>query len=202
MKLLIQLLILTFFSFSSFANSETFNCKITNFGNISKGEKTWIPNNFILNPNEKYIELNGNEKINAELKTYTKTRLEMIHHREGTYGVSKMKTPSAKYTYTYLPLIDKVSLIVRMSGFVPIGPVMGSCLIKKSEKTLNSQSNTTKKIQSTNLKENSSNSSFNSNLNSSSSKNNLNDAKFECSDIGYKKGTEKFADCVMKLIEK
>ena len=51
------------------------------------------------------------------------------------------------------------------------------------------------------VEQNSSTSSINSNLNSSSTNSKLNNAKLECADIGYKKGTEKFADCVMKLIE-
>tara|TARA_B100000401_G_C52442811_1_gene548172 strand:+ start:68 stop:586 length:519 start_codon:yes stop_codon:yes gene_type:complete len=172
---------------------------------MSKSLKTWFPKKFILYPNEPSIQIDTKEwyqKYNAEVKTHTKTRLEMIFYdSDATLATSGLKAETNKYSITYLPLIDKVNVIMHTPGYLPAGPVSGTCNIKKSSIGSATNSNNSNNTNST-LNNQSSSSSFNSNLNTSTSNSRLNNAKLECEDIGYIKGTEKFADCVMKLIDK
>ena len=241
-------LFLVLISTHTFASNNSYHCEITTFGSMSKAEKSWIPEKFILYPNEKSIQLNSKnwyKKYHAEVAIFTETRLEMnFYDDDSTYETSKQKSDTNKYNILYLPLINKVNIKMFSSGFRPIGPAFGKCEIKTTKKTTSSNSNDStsnmmsafsdkyicqtattilnqKRIWANNVDNyiseakkrnlncsvgelvelNASSSSINSNLNSSSTNSKLNNAKLECADIGYKKGTEKFADCVMKLIE-
>ena len=159
----------------------SFVCEITNWGNNNSSLSSWLPGTFTLNPDEKTITANIVKRDNvfdANLTVYTPTRLEMWFMLDGAILSTGQKSVPHKFSFTYLPLINKLIFIRHTSGYLPSSPANGKC--KKVEITKTSTIN-----QPT--------------LNTNSTK--IEVAKKECSDIGYKKGTEKYADCVMKLIE-
>ncbi len=152
-KINLIIFILITFSFNSFAsNTNNYHCELTIWGSMSKNLKTWFPKKFFLYPNEPSIQIDINEwyqKYNAVVKTHTKTRLEMVFYdSEATLATSKLKSETNKYSITYLPLVDKVNVIMRTPGYLPAGPVYGTCDIKtssigsatKSKKSNNSNS--------------------------------------------------------------
>ena len=219
-KYFIILFIINLYPNISFSLS--YDCEIVHWGSTSKNLKTWLPERFILNPDDKNITVNTPnwyKTYPAEIIVKSKTRLELFFYDNEASTSSGQKSDTNKYVFTYLPIPNKVVLTMHTPGYLPTKPVSGKCKelsigVTKKSSTSNSQNQNSSDFNTSTRDPNpviflenellygekfEFPSQEDEYLNNSESK--IDKAKKDCSEIGYKIGTEKFADCVMKLIE-
>ena len=121
----------------------------------------------------------------AEIIINSDSRLEIFFYDSEAEYESGQKSETNKYSFTYLYKPNKVVMTMHTPGYLPTNPVTGKCKVKTLNNNLSPRIPTSKKIQK-----------------DLQNKTKLEISKKECSLIGYKIGTEKYADCVMQLMEK
>lgn len=183
------IIFLTFFLIPYFAYSEglKLECTLKDYNAVNRSYspsviKSWVPENqtHIINVDKSSfwnnLGIDGVVKINNTKKINIKYE----YKYKGSSG------QWAKFDFLYFKTTKKVSIGLIFPGYQPVGDIWGSCIeIKSVTKKLMEKSENKNKI-----------------INSVSTINNKTEpAEIKCKELGFKKGTENFGNCVLKLID-
>ena len=181
---------LFFLCSSSIQAAEFFDCTIDNYKNLNGyGEEfamSWVP------PRQahefdgsvmKMVEPSTGWVSSSLKKTSNKLSWKYEHFVEP-------KGPEMTYLYDYFFNNDKIAIQVRFKGYNDLRTMWGICYRQQvSNEAGANNTNTQSPSSVAPLKA------------TTDPSDKLDEAKAQCLEIGYSKGTEKFADCVMKLID-
>ena len=161
-------------------------CETTDYGQSKyplDWSKSWIPENY--SAIIKNGAIVGSRGENGRVLRATKERIEFIFDED-----ADTRHDGGYVKGTYFRTNGKITARVEFrGGYKASGPIWGQCNEEYLSET-ESLNTPTINIEQTKKNEKSSEKNLS-----------LDEAKKECSSIGYKPKTEKYADCVMKLVD-
>ena len=183
------------FSYANPLGNTTLDCKMTRYDIGNELEtytsyglntiKSFIPSNYIL-----HFTTKGNRYKKYEIEV-TKNTQDKIYFQYYTKDKSHMHDYLSFRPWKHIYFKQTKVLNVSFEMASESMDIWGKCIAKTAKTLTTSKSKINQKLKTIS----------NSNKKTNKLSNKTRDAEDKCTEIGFKKGTEKYGDCVLKMIE-